>query len=117
MTTVLDDAVFPIVGWAGPSGDMIRPDVMAGMAEAGFTVSHSSLRGDVDEVLRALDVAAESGLRLQLQHPIWHVGDTEVFDDDRLHDVAEMAQVVRVANAVRRGRLRVNEGAFYVLAK
>ena len=34
MTTVLDDGVFPIVGWAGPGGDLIRPDVMQGMAEA-----------------------------------------------------------------------------------
>lgn len=35
---ILTEETFPIVGWAGPGGDMIRDDVMAGMAEAGFTV-------------------------------------------------------------------------------
>ena len=35
--TVLDEELFPIMGWPGPSGDLIRDDVMRDMAEAGFT--------------------------------------------------------------------------------
>ena len=54
---VLDEDLFPIVGWAGPGGDMIRDDIMAGMAEAGFTVSHSSLHPTEEGVTRALDMA------------------------------------------------------------
>lgn len=72
---ILDEDVFPIVGWAGPGGDMIRPDVMAGMAAAGFTVSHSSAGDDPAAVRRALDVAADAGVRLLLVHPAYHVGD------------------------------------------
>lgn len=60
---ILNEDVFPIVGWAGPGDAMIRADVMHGMADAGFTVSHSQVSGDLDDVVHALDVAAESGVR------------------------------------------------------
>ena len=30
-----DDATIPIMAWIGPQGEMIRPDTMAAMAEAG----------------------------------------------------------------------------------
>ena len=70
-TSVLDDGVFPIVGWAGPSKEMIRDDVMAGMREAGFTVSHSQAGEATDEVVRALDTAHAAGVRLLLGHPSW----------------------------------------------
>jgi len=69
---ILDEDAFPIVGWAGPGGEMIREDVMAGMAEAGFTVSHSGAGGDLKAVKRALDVAADAGVRLLLVHPSYH---------------------------------------------
>jgi hypothetical protein len=95
MTTVLDEPIFPIVGWAGPSDDMIRPYVMAGMAEAGFTVSHSGVHGGVDEVRRALDIAAGSGIRLQLAHPLWHVGDADVFDDNRLNEIGAIVDAIK----------------------
>ena len=35
--TILDVDPFPIMGWAGPAGEMIRDDVMRGMAEASMT--------------------------------------------------------------------------------
>jgi len=92
---VLDESIFPIVGWAGPSDDMIRPDVMAGMAEAGFTVSHSRVNGDLDAVRRALDIAAESGVRLLLAHESWFVGDADVFTEARLAAVGEMVDAVK----------------------
>lgn len=95
MANVLEEPTFPIVGWAGPGDDLIRPDIMAGMAEAGFTVSHSSVRGDVDAVIRALDVAADSGVRLQLAHAAWHVGDRDRFDDRRLGEVAALVDAVK----------------------
>ena len=43
--TVLDDDVFPIVGWAGLSGDRITPETMRDMRKAGFTVNHGNLNG------------------------------------------------------------------------
>ncbi|MCL5996456.1 MAG: hypothetical protein M1546_10450, partial [Chloroflexi bacterium] len=93
--TILDDDRFPIVGWAGPSGDMIRPDVMRGMAEAGFTVSHSWVQGDANELRRLLDIAAESGIKLLLVHPAWHVGDDFTLDEERKQQVRELVEAVR----------------------
>jgi len=69
--TILDEEVFPIMGYAGPSGDMINRQVMSDMAAAGFTVSHSDAGEDMDDVMRALDVAAEAGVRLVLRQPAW----------------------------------------------
>ncbi len=43
---------------------------MAGMAEAGFTVSHSWVTGGLPEIVRALDVAAASGVRLLLSRDL-----------------------------------------------
>lgn len=60
-----DDQTIPIMGWVGPSGELIRPDVMQAMAEAGFTVSLSAPHPD--RVIEALDVAQRAGLRLVLQ--------------------------------------------------
>lgn len=73
MATILADQTFPIVGWAGPGGEMIRPEVMAGMREAGFTVSHSS--PSPGKRLEALDIAHAAGVRLLLCDPAYHVGD------------------------------------------
>lgn len=93
--SILNDDTFPIVGWAGPGDEMIRSDVMRGMAEAGFTVSHSRVSGDLDDVLRALDVAAESGVRLLLVHQTWHVGDDYVFAADRRAQVAALVDAIK----------------------
>ncbi|MCL4505234.1 MAG: hypothetical protein M1434_11925 [Chloroflexi bacterium] len=93
--TILDVDCFPIVGWAGPSGDMLRADVMSGMAEAGFTVSHSGVQGSASEVIKALDIAAESKIKLLLVHPAWHVGDEYRLDDARKAEVRELVAAVR----------------------
>jgi hypothetical protein len=86
---------FPIVGWAGPSDGMIRPEVMRGMAEAGFTVSHSSVSGGAEAIGRALDVAAEAGVPLLLAHATWHVGDDFVLDDARRREIESLIRSVR----------------------
>jgi hypothetical protein len=92
---ILHEDIFPIVGWAGPSGEMIRPDVMCDMAEAGFTVSHSRVSGGTDEVLRALDIAAESRMRLLLVHPLWHVGDDDRWDAARSEAAAQLIDPIK----------------------
>jgi len=93
--TVLEDGVFPIMGWAGPSNEMIREDVMRGMAEAGFTVSHSGVSGGVDDLRRALDVAASAGIRLLVVHSAWHVGDDFQFDDERRALIRSLVEAIR----------------------
>lgn len=93
MTTVLDDGVFPIVGWAGPGGDLIRPDVMQGMAEAGFTVSHS--KPNDGERVKALDIAAEAGVRLLLCDDVWHVGGDYKLTAARKRKIKKAVEEVR----------------------
>lgn len=95
MAHVLDDPIFPIVGWAGPADEMIRPAVMSGMAEAGFNVSHSWVHGDLAALRRALDVAADSGVRLLLAHQSWHVGDAEQFGDRRMEEIAALVAALK----------------------
>ena len=92
---ILNEDLFPITGWSGPGDAMIRPDVMRGMADAGFTVSHSRVSGGLDDVVHALDVAADSGVRLLLVHHTWHVGDDYVFDADRQVQVAALVDAVK----------------------
>ena len=71
--TVLDEELFPIVGWAGLSGDMIRPDTMRDMRKAGFTVN---MGGDPKRDPReVLDIAHQAGLRMILCDPVLHVED------------------------------------------
>ncbi len=94
-TMILDDDRFPIMGWAGPSGDMIRPDVMLGMSAAGFTVSHSWVTGDAAEVIKALDIAAAANIKLLLVHPLWHVGDDYKLDDERKAQVQSIIESIR----------------------
>jgi hypothetical protein len=88
-------STFPIVGWGGPSGAMIRPEILRGMAEAGFTVSHSWVTGDASAVARVLDVAAEAGMPLLLAHAAWHVADDFVLDDARRRDIEWLVRSVR----------------------
>ncbi len=93
--TILDVDQFPIVGWAGPSGEMLRPDVMRGMAEAVFTVSHSGVSGGVNELRKALDVAAEGGVKLLIVHNAWHVSDNYQLDDERKAEVRSLVEAIR----------------------
>ncbi len=92
---ILEEGVFPIVGWAGPGGDMIRDDVMAGMAEAGFTVSHSSPHPTERDVKKALDVAHKNGLKLILVHPAYHVGDDFKLTQKRKSEIRRIVENVR----------------------
>jgi len=55
----------PIVAWLGPSGEMIRDDVMCQMKEAGFNVSIS--RPLPDKIIQALDCADKAGIKLIIQ--------------------------------------------------
>lgn len=71
-SSILDEPVFPIVGWAGPNGPQINDRVMEGMHQAGFTVSYSNAGETLAEVRRALDVAHAQGVRLLLQHSSYH---------------------------------------------
>jgi len=92
---IIPDETFPIVGWAGPSDAMIRKDIMDGMARCGFNVSVSSVKGDVTAVEQALDIAAESGVRLILTHPAWHVGDDYQLTEARKTEISGLVQHVR----------------------
>ena len=95
MDTIIPDESFPIVGWAGPSGKMIRKEIMDGMAHGGFNLSVSSVTGDDAEVEHALDVAAESGVRLILSHPAWHVGDDYQLTEARKTEISRLVRRVR----------------------
>ena len=95
MNNILDDGVFPIVGWAGPSDEMIREDILSGMVEAGFTISHSSVNGGDAAMMRALDMAAKCGIRLNLQVPDWHVGDDFTFDEAKKKRIGELVGMVK----------------------
>lgn len=91
---VLDEPEIPIVGWAGPSGDMIRDDVMRGMAESGFTISHSST--STEEAEAALDIAHRNGVRLILSLPDTHVGNNEfLLDEGRKRRLKELVARIK----------------------
>jgi hypothetical protein len=90
---ILEEETFPIVGWAGPGGEMIRDDVMAGMAAAGFTVSHSS--PGPEKVQQALDIAHAHGVRLLLVHPAYHVGNDFELDASSRKEIEEIVLQVR----------------------
>ena len=113
---ILDEDVFPIVGWAGPGGDMIREDVMAGMAEAGFTVSQSGAGSDLKTVKKALDVAADAGVRLLLVHPSYHVGDEYELTDERRAEITELVSAVQDHPGLYGYHLR-DEPRFHVLPR
>lgn len=92
---ILEEEVFPIVGWAGPGGDLINDKVMAGMAEAGFTVSHSAPNTKAADVLKALDCAHNNGVRLLLQHPIYHVGNDFKLTKTKQKQIKGLVEKVR----------------------
>jgi len=117
MATVLDEGVFPIMSWAGPSGDMIRPDIMQDLAEAGFTISHSS--PNKGERLRALDIAADAGLRVMLCDKAWGIGDDFKLTAARKRDMKKAVEEVRGHPALYGYYLRDEPsfGAFQPIAK
>jgi hypothetical protein len=92
MPTVLDEDVFPIVSWGGPSGEMLRPDILCGMAEAGFTVSHSL--PDKGKLREALDTAAEAGVRLLLCDDAWQVTPTFKLTADRKRRIRKLVKEI-----------------------
>ena len=83
---ILNEEIFPIVGWAGPGGDMIRDDIIAGIAEAGFTISHSSPHPTEDAVRKALDIAHKNGVRLLLGPPCLPCGECQAHPASRKGD-------------------------------
>ncbi|MFC1526243.1 hypothetical protein ACFL6X_05460 [Candidatus Latescibacterota bacterium] len=113
---ILEEGAFPIVGWAGPGGEMIREEVMAGMAEAGFTVSHSGAGSELAAVRRALDVAADAGVRLLLVHPSYHVGDEYELTEERRQQIAELVAAVGEHPGLYGYHLR-DEPRFHVLPR
>lgn len=87
-TTVLDEAVFPIVGWAGLSGSMLRADTMGDMRRAGFTVN---MGGDERrDPLELLDIAQGAGVRLIYQHPDLHVENDLVLSPERRQRIEQI---------------------------
>lgn len=92
-SSVLDEPMIPILGWAGPSGEMIRDDVMNGMAESGFNLSLSST--SADKAIEALDVAYRNKVRLILQLTEYHVDDDFVFDDVKKNTIREIVLKVK----------------------
>lgn len=113
---VLEEEIFPILGWAGPGGDMIREDVMGGMAEAGFTVSHSAPEPQLENVVRALDVAHGAGVRLLLMHPSYHVGDEYELTGERRQSISELVKRVQDHPGLYGYHLR-DEPRFHMLPK
>ena len=113
---ILEEEVFPIVGWAGPGGEMIRADVMEAMAAAGFTVSHSRPESSLGSVRLALDSGADAGVRLLLVHEVWHVGDDYELTDARRADIAELVRALREHPGLYGYHLR-DEPRFHVLPK
>lgn len=93
--SILEDGVFPVLGWAGPGDEMIRQDVMSGMAEAGFTISHSTVSGGEKQILAALDIAARSGIRLLVVHREWHVGDDFKFDAEQKKKINSLVKAIQ----------------------
>lgn len=91
--SVLDDPVIPILGWPGPSGEMLRDDVMKGMADAGFNLSLSSARSE--NLIQALDIAYRNGIRLVLQHRAYHVGDDYVLTEERKQEIRNIVMQVK----------------------
>jgi hypothetical protein len=93
LPSVLDEDVFPIVGWAGVSGDMVRPDTMCAMAEAGFTINHN-IGGQGDPVA-LLDVAQEAGMRMLLAHPAYHVTGAFELTPEKKREIEDVVGRVR----------------------
>lgn len=91
--TVLNEDLFPIMGWPGPCEALIKDDVMRDMAEAGFTLSYSS--PSLGKRLEALDTAYRNGVRLVLQDPAYHVTDDYRLTDERRRQVEEVVEEVK----------------------
>jgi len=90
---VLDEPVLPILGWPGPSADMITDKIMHDMSEAGFNLSLSST--SPDRIVSALDVAHSNGLRLILQTPEYAVDDKFVLDKARKAAIRDVVMKIK----------------------
>ena len=75
--SIFTDGVFPIMGWSGPADGMIRGRLILrkSMAEAGFTVSHSTISWQRNRFQRP-GYCRRSGIRLLVVHRDWDVSDT-----------------------------------------
>ena len=91
--TVLDDDVFPIVGWAGLSGDMITPETMRDMRKAGFTVNHGNLKGR--DPVEVLDIAHAAGMRMIVCADVLHVDDGLVVTDERRQAIESLVRRIQ----------------------
>ena len=92
-STVLDEEMFPIVGWAGLSGDMIRPDTMRDMRKAGFTVNHGD--AGARDSIEILDITHQAGMRMIFNHPALHVDDDLVLTDERRKAIETLVRRIK----------------------
>lgn len=113
-STILDEPIMPILGWAGPSGEMIRDDVMKGMADSGFNLSLSST--GADKAIEALDIAYRNKVRLVLQLREYHVDDDFVFDDAKKNTIKEIVMRIKDHPGLYGYHLR-DEPRFFLLDK
>lgn len=90
---MLDEPIMPILGWPGPSEDMLRDDVMKGMADAGFNLSLSG--SQPDRVIKDLDTAYRNGIRLVLSMSAYHVGDDYVLTEDKKREIRDIVAKVK----------------------
>lgn len=93
LPTVLDEELFPIVGWAGLSGDMIRRDTMLDMRKAGFTVNMGGDRHR--DPVEVLDIAQQCGMRMILEHPVLHVEDDFQLTEERQAAVETLVRRIK----------------------
>jgi hypothetical protein len=91
--TVLDEELFPIVGWAGLEGEMLRPDTMRDMAEAGFTVNHGG--DDSRDPVEVLDIAHESGVRMLYKNDTFHVCDDFKLTARRKREIEKLVAKIK----------------------
>lgn len=92
-----EDTILPIVAWIGPPADMIRPEIMRSMREAGFTVSLAELTDE--QMLPALEVAHAAGMRLLIRSLSFDLG-RKSYEEGRSYRLSE-AQQRKLRDAVR----------------
>jgi hypothetical protein len=90
---VLDEASLPVLGWPGPSGEMITDKIMRDMSEGGFNLSLSSTTPD--RIVSALDIAHNNGMRLILQSGEYAVSDKFVLDEPRKTAIRDFVRKIK----------------------
>lgn len=91
--TVLDQEAFPIVGWAGLSGPMLREKTLRDMRAAGFTVNMGG--DDERDPVQLLDIAHKAGMQLLFQHKCLHVSDGQKLDDARRAEIRKLVRRIK----------------------